>query len=129
MTPEQFNQLALQGYNRIPVSREILADLDTPLSAYLKLANSAYSYLFESVHGGEQWGRYSIIGLPCKTIVKIYDKQIRVEQDGECVEMINHDNPLRWVDEFRQSYKVPDVDNLPRFNGGLVGYFGYETIA
>jgi anthranilate synthase component 1 len=129
MTPEQFNQLALQGYNRIPVSREILADLNTPLSAYLKLANGAYSYLFESVHGGEQWGRYSIIGLPCKTIVKVYDKQIRVEQDGECVEMINHDNPLRWVDEFRQGYKVPDIANLPRFNGGLVGYFGYETIA
>lgn len=129
MTPEQFNQLALQGYNRIPVSREILADLDTPLSAYLKLANGAYSYLFESVHGGEQWGRYSIIGLPCKTIVKVYGKQIRVEQNGVCIETIHHDNPLRWVDEFRQGYKVPDIENLPRFNGGLVGYFGYETIA
>jgi anthranilate synthase component 1 len=129
MTPEQFNQLALQGYNRIPVSREILADLDTPLSAYLKLANGAYSYLFESVHGGEQWGRYSIIGLPCKTIVKVYGKQIRVEQDGACMETIHHDNPLRWVDEFRLRYKVPDIANLPRFNGGLVGYFGYETIA
>lgn len=129
MTPEQFNQLATQGYNRIPVSREILADLDTPLSAYLKLANGAYSYLFESVHGGEQWGRYSIIGLPCKTLVKVQGKQIRLEQDGECLESLTHDNPLRWVDEFRQRYKVPDVDNLPRFNGGLVGYFGYETIA
>ncbi len=129
MTPEQFNQLALRGYNRIPISREILADLDTPLSAYLKLANGAYSYLFESVHGGEQWGRYSIIGLPCKTIVKVQGKQIRLEQDGECLESLTHDNPLRWVDEFRQRYKVPDVDNLPRFNGGLVGYFGYETIA
>jgi anthranilate synthase component 1 len=129
MTPEQFNQLALQGYNRIPISREILADLDTPLSAYLKLANGAYSYLFESVHGGEQWGRYSIIGLPCKTIVKVNGKQICLQQDGAGVETIEHDNPLQWVDEFRQRYKVPDIANLPRFNGGLVGYFGYETIA
>ena len=129
MTPEQFNQLASQGYNRIPISREVLADLDTPLSAYLKLANGAYSYLFESVHGGEQWGRYSIIGLPCKTVVKVCGKEIRVQQDGVCVETFEHDNPLCWVDEFRQRYCVPDVDGLPRFNGGLVGYFGYETIA
>jgi anthranilate synthase component 1 len=129
MTPEQFNQLASQGYNRIPISREILADLNTPLSAYLKLADGAYSYLFESVHGGEQWGRYSIIGLPCKTIVKINGKQIRLEQNGECLETITHDHPLVWIDEFRQSYKVPDIEGLPRFNGGLVGYFGYETIA
>jgi anthranilate synthase component 1 len=128
MTPEQFNQLALQGYNRIPVSREILADLDTPLSAYLKLANGAYSYLFESVHGGEQWGRYSIIGLPCKTIVKVNGKQISLENNGVVVETLTHDNPLVWIDEFKQCYKVPDIDNLPRFNGGLVGYFGYETI-
>ena len=84
MTPEQFNHYAQQGYNRIPVSREVLADLDTPLSAYLKLADGPYSYLFESVHGGEQWGRYSIIGLPCKTVVKINGNQIRLEQNGEC---------------------------------------------
>ncbi len=129
MTPEQFNQLASQGYNRIPISREILADLNTPLSAYLKLASGAYSYLFESVHGGEQWGRYSIIGLPCKTVIKINGKQIRLEQNGDCVETITHDNPLVWVDEFRLAFKVPDIENLPRFSGGLVGYFGYETIA
>ena len=83
MTPEQFDRYARQGYNRIPISREVLADLDTPLSAYMKLADGCYSYLFESVHGGEQWGRYSIIGLPCKTIVKIIGNQIRLEQDGE----------------------------------------------
>ncbi|MDD1608198.1 MAG: hypothetical protein LUQ18_06845 [Methylococcaceae bacterium] len=129
MTPEQFNQLAAQGYNRIPISREILADLNTPLSAYLKLANGAYSYLFESVHGGEQWGRYSIIGLPCKTIIKINGKQIRLEQNGDCLETLTHDNPLLWIDAFRKGFKVPDIEGLPRFSGGLVGYFGYETIA
>ncbi|MGZ8225697.1 MAG: anthranilate synthase component I [Methylococcaceae bacterium] len=128
MTPEQFNHYALQGYNRIPVCREVLADLDTPLSAYLKLADGAYSYLFESVHGGEQWGRYSIIGLPCKTVVKINGKQIRLEKNGELQETVTHDNPLEWIEQFMQGYKVPDIAELPRFNGGLVGYFGYETI-
>ena len=128
MTPEQFNQYAQQGYNRIPISREVLADLDTPLSAYLKLADGAYTYLFESVHGGEQWGRYSIIGLPCKLVVKISGQEITLEQDGEIQESFTHPQPLVWIEEFRQRYKVPDIEGLPRFNGGLVGYFGYETI-
>lgn len=129
MTPEQFNTYARQGYNRIPICREILADLDTPLSAYLKLADGSYSYLFESVHGGEQWGRYSIIGLPCKTLVKITGNEIRLEKDGEVLESVTHDNPLIWIEAFKDRYKVPDIDELPRFSGGLVGYFGYETVA
>ncbi len=128
MTPEQFKQYAQLGYNRIPISREVLADLDTPLSAYLKLADGAYSYLFESVHGGEQWGRYSIIGLPCKTIVKITGNEITLEKEGKLLESITHPQPLVWIEEFRQRYNVPDIDGLPRFNGGLVGYFGYETV-
>lgn len=129
MTLEKFNTYSKQGYNRIPISREILADLDTPLSAYLKLADGSYSYLFESVHGGEQWGRYSIIGLPCRTLVKITGNIIRLEQDGEVIETVMHDNPLIWIEAFKAKFKVPDIDELPRFNGGLVGYFGYETIA
>lgn len=129
MTPAQFSEYAKQGYNRIPICREVLADLYTPLSAYLKLADGPYSYLFESVHGGEQWGRYSIIGLPCKTRIKITGQQIRVEKDGEPTECFQHDKPLEWVEEFRLQYRVPDIEGLPRFNGGMVGYFGYETIA
>lgn len=128
MTPEQFNLYAQQGYNRIPVSREVLADLDTPLSAYLKLADGDYSYLFESVHGGEQWGRYSIIGLPCQTVVKIHGNKICVLKNAQILEELTHENPLVWIEEFKQRYKVPDIADLPRFNGGLVGYFGYETI-
>ena len=108
--------------------RKVLADLDTPLSAYLKLADGDYSYLFESVHGGEQWGRYSIIGLPCQTVVKIHGNQIRVEKNAQILEELSHENPLVWIEEFKQRYKVPDIADLPRFNGGLVGYFGYETI-
>jgi anthranilate synthase component I len=128
MTREEFNQYARQGFNRIPVSREILADLDTPLSAYLKLADGPYSYLFESVHGGEQWGRYSIIGLPCRTLVKINGHTIEVEHDGQIEESATHSNPLEWIESFKERYRVPDIKSLPRFNGGLVGYFGYETI-
>lgn len=128
MNPEQFNTYAAQGYNRIPICREILADLDTPLSAYLKLADGSYSYLFESVHGGEQWGRYSIIGLPCKTVIKIAGNQIAIETNGTITETLNHDKPLVWIEEFKQNFQVPDITGLPRFNGGLVGYFGYETI-
>jgi len=129
MTPEQFITFAKQGYNRIPISREILADVHTPLSAYLKLASGAYSYLFESVHGGEKWGRYSIIGLPCKTIVKVFGKQITVTFENEVIENVTHENPLQWIEEFKARYRVPDIEGLPRFNGGLVGYFGYETVA
>ncbi|NOV31709.1 anthranilate synthase component I [Methylomonas sp. ZR1] len=128
MTPAEFTAYAQQGYNRIPICREVLADLDTPLSAYLKLADGPYSYLFESVHGGEQWGRYSIIGLPCKTRIKISDHRITVEKDGQDTQVFEHAQPLEWIEEFRQNYNVPDVPGLPRFNGGLVGYFGYETI-
>ena len=85
MTPEQFKHLVDAGYNRIPVVREVLADLDTPLSTYLKLASGAYSYLFESVQGGEKWGRYSIIGLPCHTVVRIYGERIETWVDGKRV--------------------------------------------
>lgn len=129
MTPAQFDSYAQQGYNRIPISREVLADLDTPLSAYLKLADAPYSYLFESVHGGERWGRYSIIGLPCKTRIKISGLSIRIEEDGKDPQCFEHPKPLQWIEAFRLQYKVPDIAGLPRFNGGLVGYFGYETIA
>ena len=83
MTRDEFDQYAKDGYNRIPIAREILADLDTPLSTYLKLADAPYSYLFESVHGGEKWGRYSIIGLPCDTIINVTAQDIKVIHKGK----------------------------------------------
>ena len=128
MNVEQFDALASQGYNRIPLVREVLADFDTPLSTYLKLADGPYSYLFESVQGGEKWGRYSMIGLPCRMVVKVTGKQIEVEAEGEVVESLMVDDPLVWIEEFQERYKVAEVDGQPRFNGGLVGYFGYDTI-
>tara|TARA_R110002095_G_scaffold120923_1_gene105279 strand:+ start:210 stop:1697 length:1488 start_codon:yes stop_codon:yes gene_type:complete len=128
MTPERFSELALEGYNRIPVMREVLADLDTPLSTYLKLAHGPYSYLLESVQGGEKWGRYSIIGLPCRTVLKVFGQQIRIETDGELVEQLQQPDPLAFVEQFQARYRVPELKGLPRFNGGLVGYFGYDTV-
>ncbi len=128
MTPEQFTELAAAGYNRIPVSREVLADLDTPLSTYLKLASGPHSYLFESVQGGEKWGRYSIIGLPSREILKVHDHHITIHRDGQVVEEMDSDDPLAFVEAYQQRFKAPDLDDLPRFNGGLVGYFGYDTV-
>ncbi|MBI5450982.1 MAG: anthranilate synthase component I [Gammaproteobacteria bacterium] len=124
----QFDQLAAQGYNRIPVLREVLADLDTPLSTYMKLADGAYSYCFESVQGGEKWGRYSIIGLPCREIIRIHGQQITRSVDGETVETLSSEDPLAWVATLHQRYRVPALPQLPRFSGGLVGYFGYDTV-
>ncbi len=128
MNPEQFEQLASQGYNRIPVTREVLADLDTPLSTYLKLASGPYSYLFESVQGGEKWGRYSIIGPPCRTVLRVYGQRMELRSDGELVEEALCDDPLQWIEDFQQRFRAPDLDGLPRFGGGLVGYFGYDAV-
>lgn len=128
ITESAFNELANEGYNRIPLVRHVLADLDTPLSTYLKLANGPYSYLFESVQGGEKFGRYSIIGLPCQKQIRIFGKQINIFQDQTCIETIEHDDPLEWIENFHSQFKVAELPDLPRFTGGLVGYFGYDTI-
>src|SRR5690554_6044591 len=128
MNQNEFLRLAAQGFNRIPVVREVLADMDTPLSTYLKLADAPYSYLFESVQGGEKWGRYTIIGLPCQTVVRVHGFDVSVEHQGDSVATDITDDPLSWVKSFQQRFRVPDVAGLPRFNGGLVGYFGYDTV-
>jgi len=128
MKPEQFEQLSAQGYSRIPVMREVLADLDTPLSTYLKLANAPYTYLFESVQGGETWGRYSIIGLPARTLMRVFGNEISVEHEGREVEKVEVADPLAWIEAYQARYHVPELDGLLRFTGGLVGYFGYDTI-
>ena len=128
MTPEELASYSKQSYTLVPLVREVLADLDTPLSTYLKLANAPYTYLFESVHGGEKWGRYSIIGLPCTTRVKVFGKKIHIESDNAAEKIIESDDPLAWIAEYQQQFKVAEVDGLPRFTGGLVGYFGYDTI-
>jgi len=128
MNAEQFKQLAAEGYNRIPLMREVLADLDTPLSTYLKLADAPYSYLFESVQGGEKWGRYSIIGLPARTVLTVKGREVTVSRDYETLEQLTVDDPLAFIEAFQARYRVPEVEGLPKFTGGLVGYFGYDTV-
>ncbi len=128
MTHEEFLRLADQGYNRIPLARETLADFDTPLSIYLKLADAPYSYLLESVQGGEKWGRFSIIGLPSRTRLRVDGKRVRVMTDEQVVEDLEVDDPLAFVERFKARYQVPTLAGLPRFNGGLVGYFGYDSV-
>jgi len=128
LSAQRFAELAALGYNRIPVVVETLADLDTPLSTYLKLAKGPYSYLLESAHGGEEWGRYSIIGLPCRTVIRVSGRDVTVTTDGEVVETLTCDDPLAFVEAFQQRYRVADLDELPRFYGGLVGYFGYDCV-
>ena len=128
MTEQEFQALAKQGYTAIPIMREVLADLDTPLSTYLKLANGPYSYLFESVHGGEKWGRYSIIGLPCDRVIRIFGQTIKVYAGNQLTEEFDVDDPLQWIEDYQAAFKHPELESLPKFTGGLVGYFGYETI-
>ncbi len=127
MDSAQFDLLKSQGYTCIPLVREVLADLDTPLSAYLKLAHQPYTYLFESVQGGERWGRYSFIGLSCAERIKVFGNKVVHEINGEFRKQ-QVDNPLDWVQKFLKQFHVPEISDLPRFTGGVVGYFGYETI-
>jgi anthranilate synthase component 1 len=128
LSKQDFVKHAALGFNRIPLMREVLADLDTPLSVYLKLARGPYSYLFESVQGGEKWGRYSIIGLPARTVLRVVGHDVTVEKDGQQIERETVSDPLEYLRRFKARYTVPEIAGLPRFTGGLVGYFGYETI-
>lgn len=128
MTRDDFLRLAAQGYNRIPLAFETLADFDTPLSLYLKLADAPNSYLLESVQGGEKWGRYSIIGLPCRTLLRARGYEVTVHEGERELEAATVEDPLAFVEAFKARYRVPVVPNLPKFDGGLVGYFGYDCV-
>ena len=131
---EEFNALAKQGFNRIPLVKEVLADLETPLSLYVKLTQAfgkTNTYLLESVLGGERFGRFSFIGLPARTIVRTVGTPStpvnEVVTDGKVVET-NTDNPLDFVDAYFKRFKVALQADMPRFCGGLAGYFGYDTV-
>ncbi|BAN46287.1 anthranilate synthase component I [Metapseudomonas resinovorans] len=128
MTREEFLRLAAEGFNRIPLAFETLADFDTPLSLYLKLADTPYSYLLESVQGGEKWGRYSIIGLQSRTVLRAHGPAVTVSVDDQVTESHDSEDPLAFVEAFKERYQVAPIAGLPRFNGGLVGYFGYDCV-
>ncbi len=127
ITEQEFKALANQGYNRIPLVAETFADLDTPLSLYLKLANQPYSYLLESVQGGERFGRYSFIGLPADTRITVRGNNVTLTTG--CNETSQDvANPLDYIEAYQARFKVAPLSGLPRYTGGLAGYFGYETI-
>ena len=134
MQYEEFLALAKQGFNRIPLVKEVLADLETPLSLYVKLTQSfgqKNTYLLESVLGGERFGRFSFIGLPAETVLRTVGTPntplTEVLFNGKVIET-NHDNPLDFVDAYFKRFKVAVQPGLPRFCGGLAGYFGYDTV-
>jgi len=135
ITELEFKSLSAQGYNRIPLMVEAFADLETPLSLYLKLAftkdGGKHSFLLESVVGGERFGRYSFIGLPARTLLRAngFGEQAHTEvvTDGVVVET-NHGNPLDFIANYQQRFKVALRPGMPRFCGGLAGYFGYDTV-
>ena len=128
LSKEQFSIYQSQGYNRIPLVKTCYADLETPLSIYLKVANSPYSYLLESVEGGENFGRYSIIGMPAKKLIQVRQKTVEIIENGKTIFTENNSDPLGFIDQYLGNYKTPKDLDLPRFSGGLAGYFGYETI-
>ncbi|MEY3201954.1 MAG: hypothetical protein RIR70_1504, partial [Pseudomonadota bacterium] len=128
MTESEFKQLAALGYNRVPVTLETFADLDTPLSIYLKLAHEPWSYLLESVQGGERFGRYSFIGLPSTTRIEVRGREVKVFKGEVVAEHLPDCDPLAFIESFQARFKVPDLPGLPRFCGGLVGVFGYDTV-
>ena len=127
ITEAQFRALAAQGYNRIPLVLESFADLDTPLSLYLKLANARYSFLLESVVGGERFGRYSFIGLPARVRLRARGRHVDVEEDDGVRETFDGD-PLAFVEAFRGRFRAAPLPGLPRFCGGLAGIFGYDVV-
>ena len=121
MNKKDFERLSDEGFNHVPLVLETFADLDTPLSIYLKYANQPYSYLLESVQGGEQFGRYSFIGLPSKVRYEVRCHACSEIRDGIVVSEMEKSDPINWVSELQQRTKAFYRDDLPRFLGGLVG--------
>ncbi len=128
MTESEFRQLAVKGFTRIPLVLETFADLDTPLSVYLKLANRPWSYLLESVQGGERFGRYSFIGLPAETRFEVRGHHCAEYRHDRLLQASEHKDPLDFVRSCQARFKAALRPGLPRFCGGLVGFFGYDTV-
>ncbi len=131
MTELEFKSLAAEGYNRIPLIAEAFADLETPLTLYLKLAQTQFAgkntFLLESVVGGERFGRYSFIGLPASTVLRNHGNRTEIIKNGEVIET-HTGNPLEFIEQYQSRFKVALRPGLPRFCGGLAGYFGYDTV-
>lgn len=116
------------SYTHVALTRELPGDLDTPVGAYLKLGNRPYSFLLESMQGGERWGRYSFIGLPCRELLTVRGREVQLLRDGAVAERANTGDPIAWLRAYAAQTRVRPEAGLPRFSGGLVGYFGYDCV-
>src|ERR1700745_2293958 len=116
----EFEALAGQGFNLIPVAREIAADLETPVSAFLKVARGEYSFLFESVRGGEKWGRYTFLGTAPSMVVRAHGDRMHLIRPGRAIEARQVDNPFEALRCEVQRLRAPEIPGLPRFFGGAV---------
>jgi anthranilate synthase component 1 len=128
MTENEFLALGRAGFNQVPLHLETFADLDTPLSIYLKLANRPGSYLLESVIGGERFGRYSIVGLPARERLEASGGEVRLFRDDKCVDARGDADPLDYIDRYLASFRAAPLASGLRFGGGVAGYFGYDTV-
>ncbi|MDE0856127.1 MAG: anthranilate synthase component I, partial [Nevskia sp.] len=122
------NSGAPNSYTHVALTRELPGDLDTPVGAYLKLGNRPYSFLLESMQGGERWGRYSFIGLPCRELLTVRGRDVQLLRDGAVAERATTADPIVWLRAYAARTRVRPEAGLPRFSGGLVGYFGYDCV-
>ncbi len=123
----EFEKLAQSG-NLIPVYREILADVETPVSVLMKLQNKDHVYLLESVEGGEKWGRYSFLGTDAGVVFRVHGDNVMIEEKGRITARNHKGNPLSLLRALLDRYKPVAIPGLPRFYGGAVGYLGYEMV-
>lgn len=131
ITAEEFKAFAKDKYNRVPLIREVpinQKNIDTPLSIYKKLADQPYSYLFESAHSKEEWDRYSIIGLHSNTVLRVCGKRLTIEENGLITKQELTDDPLQTIELYSQQFRVPKIAGMPKFSGGMVGYFAYDCV-
>ena len=128
MTEQDFIKHIEQGYNLIPLKSTLINDGLDPIDVYQKLSNMPKSYLLESLEGKKDWSRYTIIGLPSEEYIELKDNKIKYFISNKLVEEIETNNPIDWIEEFQNKFNVPNDSDLPKFQGGLVGYFGFDTV-
>jgi anthranilate synthase component 1 len=126
ITKKEYENFQEADYTVLPLSREIKAPHETPLSLYLKIANQQNNFLFESVEGGDRWAQYSIIGFGCLDTIKVSGTKIETVIDGIRDNFVA-ENPLEAIEEIISQHRSPNIDNLPRFHGGFIGFFAYES--
>jgi anthranilate synthase component I len=128
MTEQDFIRYIEKGYNLIPLKATLINDGLDPIDVYQKLSNMPKSYLLESLEGEKDWSRYTIIGLPSEEYIELKNNRIKYFISNKLVEDVETNNPIDWIEEFQKKFNVPSDSNLPKFQGGLVGYFGFDTV-